>query len=41
MFINLYNLAKKEKNQVYQDFCVSILDTYEKHGINCHIKWKK
>jgi len=41
MFIRLYELAKKEKNQTLQDFCAQILQTYEDHDINGHIEWKK
>jgi len=41
MFIRLYELAKKENNLKLADFCKEILLTYEKHNINCHIKWNK
>jgi len=41
MFIRLYELAKKEKNETLQDFCVDVLQTYEDHDINGHIEWKK
>ncbi len=41
MFIRLYNLAKKKKNQTLQDFCTDILQTYEDHDINGHIEWKE
>ena len=41
MFIRLYELAKKEKNKKLQKFCSDILKTYEQHGINGHIIWKK
>lgn len=41
MFIRLYELAKKEKNQELLKFCIDILKTYEEHKINSHIVWKK
>lgn len=41
MFIRLYKLAQKERNQELINFCRDVLETYEKYGINCHIKWKE
>jgi len=41
MFIRLYELAKTEKNQKLMRFCADILETYERYGINSHIKWEK
>ena len=41
MFIRLYNLAKREKNKVLEGFCADVLQTYEDHNINSHIKWEK
>jgi len=41
MFIRLYELAKKEKNKELIAFCADILETYERHNINSHIKWQK
>ena len=41
MFIRLYELAKKENNEMLQDFCAQILQTYEDHDINGHIEWEK
>lgn len=41
MFIRLYNLAKKEKNNEVLKFCEHILQVYEAHDINGHIEWKK
>jgi len=41
MFIRLYELAKKEKNEELIKFCFDILEVYEKHDINGHIVWKK
>lgn len=40
MFIRLYELAKSEKNNELLNFCIDILETYEKHKINGHIEWK-
>lgn len=41
MFIRLYELAKKEKNNDLKKFCVDVIETYEKYDINGHIVWKK
>lgn len=41
MFIRLYELAKSEQNEELKQFCNDILETYERHGINGHIVWKK
>jgi len=41
MFIRLYELAKKEKNEELLRFCTDILEMYEKHKITSHIVWKK
>ncbi|MFH1889957.1 MAG: HNH endonuclease [Candidatus Kuenenbacteria bacterium] len=41
MFIRLYELAKKEKNNDLKKFCADILETYEKYNINGHIVWEK
>lgn len=41
MFIRLYELAKKEKNQELVSFCKEVLKTYERYDINSHIEWKK
>lgn len=41
MFIRLYELAIKEKNQELIDFCSKILETYELFDINGHIDWQK
>ena len=41
MFIRLYELAKKYNDAKLKNFCADILTEYEKHGINCHIKWEK
>jgi len=41
MFIRLYELSKKEKNQELQEFCMEILQTFEDFNINGHIEWEK
>ncbi len=41
MFIRLYEIAKKEKDEKIRDFCVNILRLYEAYEINGHIEWKK
>lgn len=41
MFIQLYNLAKKEGNNKLINFCVQILEVYETNDINGHIVWKR
>lgn len=41
MFINLLNKAKKSNDRDIADFCEEILETYEKFGVNGHIKWKE
>jgi hypothetical protein len=41
MFIRLYELAKKHNDEATVRFCEDILETFEKHGINGHIEWKR
>lgn len=41
MFIRLYDLAKKKKDEKMLDFCTEVLEIYEKKGINGHIEWKR
>ena len=41
MFIRLYELAKQQNDKETMEFCEDILETFEKHGINGHIEWKK
>ncbi len=41
MFIRLYELAKKEKNEDLKKFCADVLEIYEKYNINGHIIWKR
>ncbi len=39
MFIRLYELAIAEGDDKLAEFCETILEQYETHGINDHIKW--
>ncbi len=39
IFINLYNLAKKENDTNLLKFCSDILNVFEEHNINGHIEW--
>jgi HNH endonuclease len=41
MFIRLYELAKSHDDLPIQQFCIEILDVFDKHKINGHIEWKK
>lgn len=41
MFIRLYELAKKEKDEGLIKFCTEVLEVYEKNNINGHIVWKR
>ncbi len=41
MFINLYELAKKEDNKEVLNFCEDLLNVFEKHNVNGHIEWNK
>ncbi len=41
MFLRLYELSKKENNELLKSFCQDILKTYEKHDINGQIKWQQ
>ncbi len=40
MFINLRNLAVKEKDKDLMDFVDHVLEVYEEHSINSHIEWE-
>ncbi len=40
LFINLLNRSTKNNDIALASFCTDILDVYEKHEINGHIKWK-
>ena len=41
MFILLYDLAQKGDDKQLMDFLTDVLETYESHGINDHIRWKR
>lgn len=41
LFIRLYELAKKEKNQPLLKFCTEILEVFEENDINGHIVWER
>lgn len=41
MFIRLYEKAKSINDQEIMDFCVQILEVFEKNNVNGHIEWKK
>lgn len=41
MFIRLYDLADKARDEKVKKFCNDVLKVYEEHGIDGHIKWKK
>ncbi len=41
MFIRLYDLAKKEKNDRLIKFFTEVLEVYENNEINCHIIWNR
>lgn len=39
LFIRLYEMAKNEDAQELVKFCADILEVFERHDINSHIKW--
>ncbi|MDR2105697.1 MAG: hypothetical protein LBP51_08095 [Deferribacteraceae bacterium] len=41
MFIHLYDLAKGMGDEKLKNFCLEILEVFERNGINGHIKWEK
>jgi len=41
MYIQLYELARKENNTELILFCQDILKVFEKYDINGHIEWKE
>ncbi len=41
MFLRLLNLAQQEGDQKLCEFITDVLLTYERHGINGHIQWKR
>ena len=40
MFIRLYELSESTGDHGTRDFCRDILEVFEKHNMNDHIKWK-
>lgn len=40
-FIHLYEAAKKNEDRRLQNFCIQILEVYEKNGVNDHIEWER
>jgi hypothetical protein len=40
-FIRLYEMAKANNDKNLQDFCVQILEVYEKNNTDGHIVWKR
>ncbi len=41
MFIRLYDLAKAEGDTQLVQFCSSVLEVFERFGINGHVKWNR
>ena len=41
MFIRLYELSDSVEYHEMRDFCRNILDVFEEHNINDHVKWKR
>ena len=41
MFIRLYEASKKIGDKETMNFCIEVLDVFEKNNINGHIVWKK
>lgn len=41
MFIDLRRLATSENDQAMVDFIDDVLTTYERHGVNSHIRWER
>ena len=40
MFIHLYELSESVGDHEMRDFCRNILEVFEEHNINDHVKWK-
>ena len=40
MFIHLYELSESAGDGEMRDFCRGILEVFEKHNMNDHVKWK-
>ncbi len=41
MFIRLYKLSESTGDHETRDFCRDILEVFEKHNMNDHVKWKR
>ena len=41
MFIRLYELSRSVEDHETRDFCLDILEVFEKHNIDDHIKWRR
>ncbi len=41
MFIRLLKLAEKEGDTATAQFCREVLNVYERHGVNDHIRWEQ
>ena len=41
MFIRLYELSESRGDHELRDFCRNILEVFEEHNMNGHIKWKR
>jgi hypothetical protein len=41
MFIRLYELAQKQEDASVQNFCVEVLEVFERHDVDGHIVWKR
>lgn len=41
MFIRLLELAEKEGDTATAQFCREVLQVYERHGVNDHIRWEQ
>ena len=41
MFIRLYERSKSVGDHEMRDFCLNVLEVFEEHNINDHVKWKR
>ena len=41
LFVNMYNIAKRNGDERTKEFVSAILEVYEKFEIDPHIVWKK
>ena len=41
LFVNMYNIAKRNGDERTKEFASAILEVYEKFEIDTHIVWKK